>query len=467
MTDITLTGGTVVTAEGSFPADVAIRDGRIAGVGHALPDDGSETVDVTGRLLMPGFIDGHTHMDMPFGGTITADDWDTGTAAALAGGTTMIVDFSLQEVGDSLADAIATWHGKAEGKTHIDYGLHVAIANLTEDVKAEIPTLPDQGVCTVKIFMAYKGTPLYTADEDLFEVLQIAREAGVQVMVHAENGDVIAKLQEQALARGDVEPIHHALTRPEEVEAEATGRAIRLAAVAGAPILVVHVTCEGALNEIRAAHGRGQRVYGETCPQYLVFDIDKLAQPGFEGAKYVCSPPMRDPRNQEKLWRGLQTGDLAIFGSDHCAFNFAGQKDMGRDDFTKIPNGMPCAEERAMVLWTHGVREGRISQELFVSVLSTNQARIHGMLGRKGMIAPGADADLVVWDPDLETTATAANRHGAADYTPFEGMTFVGGPESVYIRGELAYRDGDVLAEPGSGQFVERSLSPAGVAGVH
>jgi dihydropyrimidinase len=469
MSDIKLTGGTVVTAEGSFEADVAIRDGRIAEVGQDLrPLNGGGTVDVTGRLLMPGFIDGHTHMDMPFGGTITADNWDTGTAAALAGGTTMIVDFSLQGVeGESLEDALTTWHGKAEGKTHIDYGLHVAITNFTEDVKAEIPTLPDKGVCTVKIFMAYKGTSLFMPDEDLFEVLQIARDAGVQVMVHAENGDVIAKLQEQALARGDVAPIHHALTRPEEVEAEATGRAIRIAAVAGAPILVVHVTCEGALHEIREAHGRGQRVYGETCPQYLVFDIDDLARPGFEGAKWVCSPPMRDKRNQEKLWRGLQTGDLAIFGSDHCAFNFAGQKEMGKDDFTKIPNGMPCAEERAMVLWTHGVREGRISQELFVSVLSTNQARIHGMLGRKGVIAAGADADIVVWDPDLEITATAANRHGASDYTPFEGMTFVGGPESVFIRGELAYRDGEVVAPAGSGRFVERSLSPAGVAGVH
>jgi dihydropyrimidinase len=458
VTDVILRGGTIVTAEGSFPAEVAIAGGRIEAVGVDLPDDGAEVVDVGGRLLMPGFIDAHTHMDMPFGGTITADDWDTGTAAALAGGTTMIVDFSLQEVGDSLADAIATWHGKAEGKTHIDYGLHVAIANLTEDIKAEIPTLPDKGVCTVKVFMAYKGTPLFTPDEDFLEVLQIARDAGVLVMVHCENGDVVAKLQAQALARGDTEPRWHGLTRPEAAEAEATGRAIRLAEIADAPLLIVHMTCEGAVGEIHRAHQRGRPVYGETCAQYFVFSDADLARPGFEGAKYVCSPPLRDPRNRAALWRGLQTGDLTIFGSDHCSFNFAGQKDLGRDDFTKIPNGLPGAEERAMTLWTEGVRGGHISPELFVAALSTNQARIHGMYPRKGTLAPGADADIVLWDPDLEITVTAANRHGNVDYTPYEGMTFTGAPEAVYVRGELAYRDGEVLAEAGSGRFVERSI---------
>jgi dihydropyrimidinase len=343
----------------------------------------------------------------------------------------------------------------------------VAIANLTEEVKAEIPTLPSLGVCTVKIFMAYKGTPLYTADEDLFEVLQIARDAGVLVMVHAENGDVVAKLQAQALARGDVSPEWHARTRPEEVEAEATGRAIRLAEVADAPLLVVHVSCEPALEEIRRAHRRGRPVYGETCPQYFVFSDADLARPDFEGAKYVCSPPLRDPRNRPALWNGLQTGDLVLFGSDHCSFNFAGQKELGRDDFTAIPNGLPGAEERAMTLWTEGVRTGRLTPELFVAVLATNQARVHGMYPRKGALVPGADADVVVWDPELVLTATQANRHGNVDYTAYEGMTFTGAPQAVYIRGELAYRDGEVLAPAGSGRFVERSRSAPGVpAGV-
>ena len=460
MSDLVLAGGTVVTAEGSFRADVAVSGERIEAVGLDLARDGAEVVDVSGARVMPGFIDGHTHMDMPFGGTVTADDWDTGTAAALAGGTTMIVDFSLQDVGGTLAEAVDTWHGKASGRTHIDYGLHVAITNLTDDVKREIPQLPALGVATIKIFMAYKGTPLYTPDEDLFEAMQIAREAGVLVMVHAENGDVIAKLQQQALAAGHTSPRYHALTRPEAVEAEATGRAIRLAEVADAPLVVVHVTCEGALDEIRRAHARGRPVFGETCPQYLVFSYDQhLAQDGFEGAKYVCSPPLRDARHQPILWHGLQTQDLQIVGSDHCSFNFAGQKEMGRDDFTAIPNGAPGAEERAAVLWTHGVRAGRISENLMVAVVATNQAKVHGMAGRKGAIAPGADADLVVWDPELTITATRSNRHGNVDYTPYEGMAFTGAPASVYVRGRLAYRDGEVVAPPGSGQFVRRTFA--------
>jgi dihydropyrimidinase len=460
VSDLVLAGGTVVTADGSFRADVAVAGGKIEAVGVDLPRDGAEVVDVSGARVMPGFIDGHTHMDMPFGGTVTADDWDTGTAAALAGGTTMIVDFSLQNPEGTLAEAVETWHGKASGKTHIDYGLHVAITNLTEDVKREIPHLPDLGVATIKIFMAYKGTPLYTPDENLFEAMQIAREAGVLVMVHAENGDVIAKLQQQALGAGNTSPKYHALTRPEEVEAEATGRAIRLAEVADSPLVVVHVTCDGALEEIKRAHARGRPVYGETCPQYLVFSYgEHLDQPGFEGAKYVCSPPLRDPRNQPILWRGLVSQDLQIVGSDHCSFNFAGQKELGKDDFTAIPNGAPGAEERAAVMWTRGVREGRISENLMVAVLSTNQAKIHGMAGRKGVIAPGADADIVVWDPDLTITATQSNRHGNVDYTPYEGMTFTGAPASVYIRGNLAYRDGEVVAPAGSGEFVRRTFA--------
>ena len=451
-------GGTVVTAEGSFRADVAVEDETIAAVGVDLPRDGAEIIDVSGAKLMPGFIDGHTHMDMPFGGTVTADNWDTGTAAALAGGTTMLVDFSLQDPDGTLGEAVETWQGKAE-TARIDYGLHVAITNLTDDVKRELPSLPDLGVATVKIFMAYKGTPLYTPDEDLFEAMQIARDCGLLVLVHAENGDVIVKLQAQALARGDTEPRWHGLTRPEAVEAEATNRAIRLAELAGCPLLVVHVTCAGALQAIEQAHARGQTVYGETCGQYFAFSDADLARPGFEGAKYVCSPPLRDPSNRPALWHGLQAGDLQIFGSDHCSFNYAGQKELGADDFTLIPNGLPGVEERPSVLWTHGVREGRITENLFVAALSTNQARVHGMAGRKGTLAPGADADIVVWDPDLEVTATQSNRHGNVDYTPYEGMTFIGGPAAVYVRGELAYRDGEVLAEPGSGRYVHRTFA--------
>jgi dihydropyrimidinase len=307
--------------------------------------------------------------------------------------------------------------------------------------------------------MAYKGTPLYTEDEDLFEVLQLSKEAGVLVLVHAENGDVIFKLQEQALARGDTAPRFHALTRPEKVEAEATNRAIRLAEVAGAPILVVHVSCAAALEEVHRAHERGSIVYAETCPQYFAFSYSDLAREGFEGAKYVCSPPLRDESNQASLWNGLRMGDLQIFGSDHCSFNYREQKELGINDFTLIPNGLPGAEERAMVLWTLGVQEGRLSENQFVSVLSTNQARIYGAYPRKGALVPGADADVVLWDPRMTATATAENRHGNVDYTPYEGMTFNGGPASVYVRGNLVYRDGEVVGEHGSGRFIERTFS--------
>ena len=459
MSELLFTGGTVVNAEGSYRADVLVEDGTISAVGASIDADGIQTVDASGLLVMPGFIDAHTHMDMPFGGTMTADDWATGTEAAVAGGTTTIIDFALQEVGGTLAGAVEAWTEKSRDKAVIDYGFHVAITDLRDDIKAELPDLAAKGVASVKIFMAYKGTPLYTEDDDLFETLQLSRDAGVLVMVHAENGDAIAKLQQQALARGDTAPKFHALTRPEAVEAEATNRAIRLAEVAEAPILVVHVSCAPALEAIHLAHERGQTVFAETCPQYFAFEYEDLARPGFEGAKYVCSPPLRDPSNRPALWNGLKTGDLQIFGSDHCSFNYEGQKDLGRDDFTLIPNGIPGAEERAMTLWTLGVREGKLSENQFVAVLSTNQARIYGAYPKKGTLAPGADADIVLWDPELSTTATVGNRHGNVDYTPYEGRTFTGGPAAVYVRGDLVYKDGEVVGERGSGRFVERKFT--------
>jgi dihydropyrimidinase len=456
MGGLLFTGGTIVTADGSFEADLLVEDEQIVALGTEIAANGTETIDATGKLVMPGFIDAHTHMAMPFGGTVTSDDWATGTAAAAAGGTTMIIDFALQEEGGTLAGAIEAWTEKARDKALIDYGFHVAITDLRDDVKSELPSLAAQGVASVKIFMAYKGTPLYTEDDDLFEVLQVSKEAGVLVLVHAENGDVIAKLQEQALVHGNTAPRFHALTRPPEVEAEATGRAIRLAEVAGAPILVVHVSCAPALEEIHRAHERGQTVYAETCPQYFAFSYDDLAREGFEGAKYVCSPPLRDESHRPALWNGLKVGDLQIFGSDHCSFNYRGQKEMGRDDFTLIPNGLPGAEERAMALWTLGVREGRISENQFVAALSTSQARIYGAYPRKGALVPGADADIVLWDPALSITAAVENRHGDVDYTPYEGMTFEGGPTAVYLRGNLVYKDGEIVGEHGSGRFVER-----------
>ena len=370
---------------------------------------------------MPGFIDAHTHMDMPFGGTVTADDWATGTEAAAAGGTTMIIDFALQEAGGTLAGAFDTWTEKARDKAVIDYSFHVAVTDLRDDIKTELPDLAEKGVASIKIFMAYKGTPLYTEDEDLFEVLQLSKDAGVLVMVHAENGDAIAKLQEQALARGDTAPRFHALTRPEPVEAEATNRAITARRGGGRPHpgrpRLVRAGLGGYPPRPRARPDGLRR----DLPQYFAFEYEDLAREGFEGAKYVCSPPLRDPKNRPALWNGLKFGDLQIFGSDHCSFDYEGQKELGKDDFTLIPNGLPGAEERAMTLWTLGVREGKLSENQFVAVLSTNQARIYGAYPRKGTLAPGADADIVLWDPELSTTATVENRHGNVDYTPYEG----------------------------------------------
>jgi dihydropyrimidinase len=452
------TGGTVITAEGSYQADVLVEDEKIIAVGAALSSDGAETVDASAKLVMPGFIDAHTHMDMPFGGTVTADDWATGTAAAAAGGTTTIIDFALQEEGGTLAGAVETWTEKARDKALIDYGFHVAITDLRDDVKTELPSLAAKGIASVKIFMAYKGTPLYSEDDDLFEVLQLSKDAGVLVLVHAENGDVIAKLQKQALANGNTAPRFHALTRPPEVEAEATGRAIRLAAVAGAPILVVHVSCAPALEEIHRAHERGQTVYAETCPQYFAFSYEDLAREGFEGAKYVCSPPLRDESNRPALWNGLKVGDLQIFGSDHCSFNYRGQKEMGRDDFTLIPNGLPG---RRSGRWRCGRSECEgqaLGEPVCRGALDEPGPHLRAY-PRKGALVPGADADIVLWDPELSITATAENRHGNVDYTPYEGMTFEGGPAAVYVRGNLVYKDGEILGEHGSGRFVERSFT--------
>ena len=459
MSDLVLAGGTVVTAEGSFRADVAVTGETIEAVGVDLARDGAEVVDVSGARADAGLHRRpHAH-----GHAVRRDRHGRRLGHGDGGGGRRRDDDARRLLAPGPgADARRRRRDVARQgghKAHIDYGFHVAITNLTEDVKKEIPSLPALGVATIKIFMAYKGTPLYTEDQHLFEAMQIAREAGVLVLVHAENGDVIASLQAQALAAGNTAPRYHALTRPEEVEAEATNRAIRLAEVADAPLLVVHVSCAKALEEVRRAHARGRPVYAETCPQYLVFSYDELAQDGFEGAKYVLSPPLRDKSNQPALWHGLQTQDLHIFGSDHCSFNYAKQKELGADDFTLIPNGAPGVEERAQVLWTHGVREGRVSENLMVAVLSTNQAKVHGMAGKKGVLAPGADADIVVWDPDLTITATQSNRHGNVDYTPYEGMTFTGAPASVYVRGNLAYRDGEVIAEAGSGKFVRRSFA--------
>jgi len=447
--------GTIVTASETYQADLRTDGERIAAIGLDLPTDGARIVDARGQYLLPGGIDVHTHLDMPFGGTTSADDFQTGHMAAAFGGTTTHVDFVIQPKGASLRAALDIWQAKATGKACIDYGFHVAITDLTPAVLAEIPRLPEWGVTSVKLFMAYKGV-LQVDDATLFAVFQRTGPAGILAMVHAENGDAIDVLIRQAVAAGNLAPKFHALTRPPELEGEATGRAIALATVAGAPLYIVHLTCDLALQQVRAAQARGARVWAETCVQYFFFTADDLARPGFEGAKFVCSPPFRTPRDQDALWGGVRDGSLAVVSTDHCPFNFETQKALGRDNFAQIPNGVPTIEDRLMMLHQAGVRSGRISLSRFVELTATNPAKLFGLYPRKGSLVVGADADIVLFDPNRERTLSARTHHTRVDYNLFEDMTVRGVPTAVWVRGRQVV-DGDrFTGAPGGGQFLHR-----------
>jgi dihydropyrimidinase len=447
-------GGTVVTASDVMKADVLIENGIVTHIGERILSIGHETLDASNCYLFPGGIDPHTHLDMPFGGTITADDFQTGTIAAAFGGTTTIVDFALHEKGSTLADSLRTWHAKAEGKAAIDYGFHMMVGDMREEVMNEIPVMVEkEGVMSFKVFMAYKNN-LQVDDETLFRVLRMAAQNGALVQVHAENGDVIDVLVRDALALGQTEPKYHALTRPPEAEGEATARAIRLAEIAGAPLYVVHVTCAHAADQISEARKQGLPIYGETCPQYLVCDYTDYERPGFEGAKYVMSPPLRDKWHQEVLWNKLKNMEMHVLGSDQCSFNFRGQKELGLGDFTKIPNGAPTIEDRMSILYHFGVHEGRIGLSKFVALTSTNAAKLFGLYPQKGTIAVGSDADIVVWDPRVERTLSAETHHMNVDYNPFEGMKVSGQPRYVLLRGETIVNHDRFTGRPGMGQFV-------------
>jgi dihydropyrimidinase len=453
-------GGTVVTASDTYRADVLIEDEQIAAIGRDL--SGDATIDAGGAYVIPGGIDVHTHLEMPFGGTFLSDDFFTGHRAAAFGGTTTHLDFAIQPKGATLRETFDLWSAKANGKAVIDYGFHLAITDLPDSIMDEIARLPEWGVTSLKLFMAYKGA-LMVDDGTLFHALEQGAAHGLLTMVHAENGDAIDILVNQAVSAGHLAPKYHALTRPPALEAEATNRAIRLAEVAGAPLYVVHVTCEGALDAVRAARERGLPVYGETCTQYFFFTKDDLARPGFEGAKYVCSPPFREQEDQQALWRGVADGALQIISTDHCPFWYAGGtdgrsggKELGKENFAAIPNGCPGIEDRLMVLYTHGVRGGKFSLNRWVELCCTNPAKLFGMYPRKGAIAPGSDADLVIWDPDATRTLTAAQQHQRTDYNLYEGMTVTGVPRTVLSRGRVLVRDGEWEGEQGTGRFVHR-----------
>ncbi|GAA1935742.1 dihydropyrimidinase [Kitasatospora viridis] len=455
-----ISNGLVVTAADELRADVLI-DGQtvvaLAATGSAVADSwqADTVIDATGCYVIPGGVDAHTHMELPFGGTAASDTFETGTRAAAWGGTTTIVDFAVQPRGGSLRAGLDAWHAKAEGNCAIDYGFHTIVSDVTEPVLKEMDQLTDSGESTsFKLFMAYPGV-FYSDDGRILRAMQRAADNRALVMVHAENGIAIDVLVEQALAAGRSDPRYHGEVRRELLEAEAVHRAVKLAQVAGSPLYVVHVSAGSALAEIATARDQGLPVFGETCPQYLFLDVDKLAEPDFEGAKYVCSTPLRPREHQAELWKGLRTDDLQVVSTDHCPFCFVGQKELGRGDFSKIPNGLPGVEDR-MDLLHQAVLDGRISRRRWVEIACAAPARMFGLYPRKGTIAPGSDADLVVYDPAAAHTLSAATHHMNVDYSAYEGTRVGGGVRTVLSRGAVVLDRGRWLGRAGHGRFLRR-----------
>ncbi len=456
---ILIKGGTVVTATGATAADVLVDGETVSALlapGTDVPGV-DRVIDAAGKYVLPGGIDVHTHLEMPFGGTFSADDFETGTRAAAWGGTTSIIDFAVQPKGEGLLSTLDTWHGKADGKAAIDYGFHMIVSDVNDQTLKEMDACVDAGVNSFKMFMAYPGV-FYATDGEILRAMSRAADNGGMIMMHAENGIAIDQLVAQALGRGETDPVHHGLTRPAELEGEATGRAITLAKVTGAPLYIVHLSSIPALDAVTAARDTGQNVFAETCPQYLYLSLDDMAKPDFEGSKYVCSPPLRPVEHQAALWRGLRGNDLSIVSTDHCPFCFVGQKELGRGDFSKIPNGMPGIEHR-MDLMFQGVRNGHLPLTRFVEVTSTTPARMFGLYPRKGTIAPGSDADIVVYDPNAAQTLSVETHHMNVDYSAYEGMEIVGKVDTVLSRGRVVIADGGYHGAAGHGRFLERELS--------
>ena len=454
---VLIKGGRVITAADDYVADVFVEDERISLIGETLDVTADRVIDAAGKYVLPGGVDPHTHLDMPFGGTVTIDDVESGQTAAAFGGTTMHVDFIIQPKGSTFAEAVDEWRAKANGKQVIDMSYHMAVTDLKEGgTLEELATLPDQGITSYKLFMAYKGA-IMVDDETLFRVMQVASDTGALVMVHAEHGDAIDVLVREALERGETEPKYHALTRPPETEGEATNRAIQLARVAGCKLYVVHVSCAESVEPIQIAREKGWDVWGETCTQYFFVDYTFLERPNFEGAKYVYTPPPRDKANHDVLWTAVKNDVLSVVSTDHCAFLWDGQKSLGRDDFSKIPNGAPGLENRVQMIHEFGVRGGRITLNRMVELLSTNPAKYFGLYPRKGTIAVGSDADIVVFDPEKRVTISSATDHSKSDYNLYEGTEVTGTPEVVLLRGNVLVEDGELVAQPGIGQYIARS----------
>ena len=455
--DTIIKNGSVVTATDTYVADIAIANGKITAVGTDLPaQNATKILDASGKLILPGGIDVHTHLDMPFGGTTSADDFETGTRAAAFGGTTTLIDFAIQYKGQPLRQAFDTWMNKAASKATCDYAFHCIVTDVSGGQLSEMNDLVQEGVTSFKLFMAYPGVFMLD-DGSIFKALQTTSKNGGMVCMHAENGSAIDVIVQQALAEGKRAPKYHALTRPTTAEAEAVGRAIALAEMAGAPIYIVHLSCHDALEKIREARDRGLPVYAETCPQYLYLSLENMDAPGFEGAKYVFTPPLREKWNQEKLWSGLKNDHLQVVSTDHCPFCFKEQKEMGRDDFTKIPNGGPGVEHRMSLIYSGGVASGRFSANRFVELVSTAPAKLFGLYPRKGTIAVGSDADLVIFDPNRKHTISAKTHHMRVDYSMFEGIQVTGMPDVVLSRGRIVVDGENFLGRAGQGQFLRRA----------
>jgi len=450
--------GTIITAVDQYKGDVLIEDEKITVIGMALDIPATnvdKVIDAAGKYVLPGGIDVHTHMDMPFGGATSADDFETGTRAAAFGGTTTIVDFAIQYHGQTLHHAWDTWQKKAEGKAVIDYGFHMIITELNDQVEGEMDALVRQGITSFKMFMAYPGV-FMSDDGSIFKALLRTGKNGGTICMHAENGGVIDVLVQRALAEGKTAPKYHALTRPARAEAEATHRAIALAEMADVPIYIVHLSAAEALEMVTEARDRGLPAFAETCPQYLFLSYDNYEEPDFGGSKYVMSPPLRDRAKQDHLWRGLAFNDLQCISTDHCPFCMK-EKRLGENDFSKIPNGAPGVETRMSLVYDGGVRPGRISLNRFVELTSTSPAKIFGLFPRKGTIAPGSDADIVVFDPNRTITLAAKTLHMNCDYNPYEGRQVTGATDTVLSRGRLVIENGVFVGRKGGGSFLKRA----------
>ena len=457
-----ITGGTVVNADGSTQADVLVDGETIAAVGQGLAGtdiaaDVERTIDAGGKWVIPGAIDVHTHMELPFGGTFAKDTFETGTRAAAFGGTTSIIDFAVQTQGKSLREGLDAWHAKAEGIATTDYGFHMIMSDVNESTLAEMDVLVGEGVTDFKLFTAYPGV-FYSDDGAIFRAMQQTAKNGGTILMHAENGMAIDVVAAQLVAAGKTEPYYHGVARYPIFEGEATNRVIRLAEAAGVPVYIVHLSARDALAEVREARDRGAMAFAETCPQYLFLSLEDMAN-GFEGAKFVCSPPLRPADHQADLWQGLVKGDLQVVSTDHCPFDFHDQKQLGVGDFRKVPNGLPGVEDRVDLMHDGGVVGGHLTKERWVEVLSAAPARMFGLAGVKGVVAPGADADLVVYDPARKHTISAKTHHMNVDYSCYEGRTVTGGSDVVLSRGRIIVEDGEWKGEKGWGRFLQRKTA--------